>query len=89
MANEKLRPSDDVISRRVGDESVLVHLQSNTMYSLNSTGARAWELLGEGQDRESIETTLSDEYGIDRAEARRELETLIDDLKRHRLVEGA
>jgi hypothetical protein len=89
MPNEKLRPSDDVISRRVGDESVLVHLQSNTMYSLNSTGARAWELLSEGHDQEMIETTLSDEYGIDRAEARRELETLIDDLKRHRLVEGA
>ena len=87
--NEKLRTSDDVISRRVGDESVLVHLQSNGMYSLNPTGARAWELLSEGHDLETIETTLSDEYGIDRAEAHRELETLIDDLKRHHLVEGA
>lgn len=89
MLNEKLRPSNDVISRRVGDESVLVHLQSNEMYSLNSTGARAWELLSEGHDLETIEMTLSDEYGIDRAEAHRELETLIDDLKRHHLVEGA
>jgi hypothetical protein len=89
MRNEKLRPSDDVISRRVGEESVLVHLQSNTMYSLNSTGARAWELLSEGHDPETIETTLSDEYGIDRAEAHRELETLLDELKRHHLVEGA
>jgi len=89
MRNEKLRPSEDVISRRVGDESVLVHLQSNDMYSLNATGSRAWELLSEGHDPETIETTLADEYGIDRAEAHRELETLIDELKRHHLVERA
>ena len=89
MRNEKLRPSEDVISRRVGDESVLVHLQSNDMYSLNATGARAWELLSEGHDPETIEATLSDEYGIDRAQAHRELETLIDELKRHHLVENA
>ena len=89
MRNEKLRPSEDVISRRVGDESVLVHLQSNDMYSLNATGSRAWELLSEGHDPETIEATLSHEYGIDRAQAHRELETLIDDLKRHHLVEHA
>ena len=89
MRNEKLRPSEDVISRRVGDESVLVHLQSNDMYSLNATGSRAWELLSEGHDPETIEATLSDEYVIDRAQAHRELETLIDDLKRHHLVEHA
>lgn len=89
MRNEKLRPNKDVISRRVGDEIVLVHLQSDQMYSLNPTGARAWELLSEGHDPEAIEATLSDEYDIDRAEARRELETLLDEFERRQLVERA
>ena len=66
---------------------MLVHLQSNEMYSLNATGARAWELLSEGQDQETIAATLSDEYGIDRGEAQRELDTLLDDFERHHLVE--
>jgi Coenzyme PQQ synthesis protein D (PqqD) len=89
MGSKNLRPNNDVISRQVGEERVLVHLQSNEMYSLNSTGARAWELLSEGQDEEGIAATLCDEYGIDRAEAHRELETLLDDLERHHLVERA
>jgi len=89
MGNEKLRPNKDVISRRVRDESVLVHLQSNQMYSLNPTGARAWDLLSEGFDRDAIEATIVEEYGVDGAEARRELETLLDELERHQLVEGA
>ena len=89
MGNKNLRPSNDVISRQVGDERVLVHLQSNEMYSLNATGARAWELLSDGQDEEAIAATLSDEYDIDRGEAQRELDTLLADFERHHLVEPA
>jgi Coenzyme PQQ synthesis protein D (PqqD) len=87
MANETVRPSKDVVSRRVGEEIVLVHLQLDEMYSLNPTGARAWELLSEGHEPEAIESTLSTEYGIEREEARRELEGLIDELVSRQLVE--
>lgn len=87
MGNEKVQPSKDVVSRRVGDEVVLVNLQSDQMYSLNPTGARAWELLTEGYDADAIESTLSDEFSVDRAEVRREIETLLDDLVREQLVE--
>ena len=88
MANE-IRPSKDVVSRRVGDEIVLVNLQSDEMYSLNPTGARAWELLGEGHDREAIDATLADEYDVDVEEVRRELESLLDELEHRGLVEPA
>lgn len=89
MGGENLRPSKDVVSRRVGDDIVLVNLQSDEMYSLNSTGARAWELLGEGHDLEAIDATLADEYDVDLEEVRRERETLVDELKQRGLVELA
>jgi hypothetical protein len=89
MGSESVRPSKDVVSRRVGDEIVLVHLGSDEMYSLNSTGARAWELLSEGHDREAVNTALSDEYEVDREEVRQELDTLLDELQHRRLVEPA
>ena len=89
MGTEKIRPSKDVVSRRVGDEIVLVDLQSDQMYSLNPTGARAWELLSEGNNAEAIEATLADEYHIDREEARRELETLLSELESRQLVDRA
>ena len=88
MASEKVRPKKDVVSRRVGEEVVLVHLETSQMYSLNPTGARAWELLSDGLDADAIEATLSDEFSVDRAEAGRELHSLLADLKRENLVEA-
>ena len=87
MESDKLKPNKDVVSRRVGDEVVLVHLERDTMYSLNRTGARAWELLNEGLDLEATEAALADEFGVDRAEVRSELESLIAELEHEHLVE--
>ena len=87
MGAGKVQPSKDVVSRRVGNEIVLVHLQSDEMYSLNATGARAWELLSEGHDVEAIDTTLADEYDVGVEEVRRERETLLDELEQRGLVE--
>jgi Coenzyme PQQ synthesis protein D (PqqD) len=87
MESDKLKPNKDVISRRVGDEVVLVHLERDTMYSLNRTGARAWELLNEGLDLKATEAALADEFGVDRAEVRSELESLIAELEHEHLVE--
>jgi hypothetical protein len=89
MEHEKLKPNKDVISRRVGGEVVLVHLERDKMYSLNSTGARAWELLNDGQDLETVEATLADEFGVDRAEVRSELESLVTALEQEQLLEKA
>ena len=88
MASEQVRPSKDVVSRRVGEEVVLVHLETSQMYSLNPTGARAWELLSEGLDPDTIEQTLSNEFSVDRADAGRELNTLLADLRRENLLDA-
>ena len=56
-ANTRIRPHADVVARRVGDETVLVQLGRNEIFSLNATGSRLWELvangstLGEAQER--------------------------------------
>jgi coenzyme PQQ synthesis protein D (PqqD) len=65
---------------------VLVDLKSEEMYALNRTGARAWELLSEGEDADQIETILADEFDVDRTEARRELESLLAQLVHAELV---
>jgi Coenzyme PQQ synthesis protein D (PqqD)/2OG-Fe(II) oxygenase superfamily len=87
MEGEQLRPSKGVVSRRVGGEVVLVQLERDKMYSLNRTGARAWELLDEGQDVGTVEVTLADEFGVDRTEVRSELESLIASLEQEGLLE--
>src|SRR4029453_1276053 len=49
----KWQLNPQVVSRRVGASSVLVHLDSNAIYELNMTGARVVDLLGAG-DRECV-----------------------------------
>lgn len=82
-----VQPSRDVVARRLDDEIVLVHLQTNGIYSLNRTGARFWELLAEGNDRQTIEQRLLDEFDIDLAHVAAEIDGMLTLLENAGLVE--
>jgi len=51
-------PHPDVVARQVGDDVVLVHLDTSQIFALNATGARFWELLSDGKSRVEIEETI-------------------------------
>ena len=59
-----VRPNPDVIARHLGEGAVLVHLPSNRVFELNHTGARVWELIGEGVSFDRMVQTLADEYDM-------------------------
>jgi hypothetical protein len=82
----ELRPEDDVVSRRLEDEVVLVHLRTNRIYTLNETGARLWELLKEGRGRAEIEKQLFQEFEVERDQLQEEVERLLSLLTREGLV---
>jgi Coenzyme PQQ synthesis protein D (PqqD) len=46
---DRIEVSTEVMSRVVGDETVLLDLASGTYFGLNAVGARIWELIGEGK----------------------------------------
>lgn len=58
------RPCPHVISRRLGDETVLINLQSNRIYELNRTGSRLWELLADGSVEDAC-ARLATEFEVD------------------------
>jgi hypothetical protein len=72
-----LRPSPDVIARRLDRAGVLVHLTTNRIFELNETGIRIWELLSEQKDVDQIVEQLVDEFEVDGQEAARELENFL------------
>ncbi|HEX5583909.1 PqqD family protein [Gaiella sp.] len=82
-------PSPDVVSRRLGDEVVLVHLRTNRIFSLSPTGARLWELLSDGMSRPEIEQQLRDEYDVSREAVSAEIDSLVATLEAEALVRGA
>jgi hypothetical protein len=81
-----LRPTRDVLSRRVGDESVLVDVSTNRIFSLNETGARLWDLLQEGLEPAEAFARLRAEFDVAERELLAEITSFCALLERERLV---
>jgi hypothetical protein len=86
MGNSAAQPHPDVVWRRVGDEAVLVNLKTNRIYSLNHTGARLWELIDAGHDRDAAEAVLMSEFEIEEDELRKEVSAVLDELAKEGLI---
>jgi hypothetical protein len=82
----RLEPSQDVVGQRLGDEVVLVSLQTNRIFELNRTGARFWELLQSESDRSRIEQRLMEEFEVSEDELSAEVDQLIKNLTDEELV---
>jgi hypothetical protein len=81
------RLSPDVLMRKVGDEFVLVHMGRNRIFALNSTGARLWELLGEGRTRGEAVAQLTREFDVSAETVEAETDQLLHTLVREGLLE--
>ena len=68
-------------------EVVLLHLGSQTYYSLNCTGARIWESLTQGLTVREISQRLQAAFDVTPDRADRSVVTLVEDLLQQRLVE--
>ena len=82
------RPRPDVVSRRLDDQAVLVNLRTNRIFELNRTGARFWELLGDGSSESQIVEALRSEFDVPQEELEREVRALIESLLKEDLISG-
>ena len=74
------------MSRRLDDQVVLVNLQTSRIFELNRTGARLWELLGEGFSESQIVAQLLAEFEVPEEQLTNEVRSLIDSLLQERLI---
>ncbi len=58
-----------VMSRLVGDETVLLDLSSGIYFGLDGVGRRIWESITEGHNVSEIATTIAAEYEVDESRA--------------------
>jgi hypothetical protein len=77
-----------VVARRLDEETVLVHLRTNSIFALNRTGARLWELLEAGHDRPEIRKRMLAEFDVGEAELDQEIERILESLASERLLES-
>jgi hypothetical protein len=81
-----VQPNANVLFKRLGDETVLFHLDTDRFYELNGTAARFWELLHAGHDVAGIRDQMLQEFAVDPEQFAGEAETLLAYLAKEDLV---
>lgn len=77
---------DGVMFNRVGEEIVLLDLDSGTYFGLDSVGSRVWELVtGTATIGEAIDAML-DEYEVERETLERDVLQLVAELEGKGLI---
>ncbi|MFI5363797.1 MAG: PqqD family protein [Elusimicrobiota bacterium] len=75
--------------RKVEDEVIILNLQNSIYYSLNETGAAVWESLGSGTELDEIAARISREYGAPLPAVRKDVEEIVSQLRKEKLLIGA
>lgn len=86
VPGSKVRPDPDVLAKRVDDEIVLVHLETNRIYELNRTAAFLWDALAAGSTQAELEERLALEFDVERDELAREIDELLRRFTSERLI---
>ena len=58
-----------VMSRLVGDETVLLDLASGAYFGLDGVGKRIWEVISDGNSLTQTVAAVTEEFDVDEAQA--------------------
>ena len=75
-----------VLFKDLGDEAVLLDLETETYFGLNATGTRLWKLLTDGATIGEALEAMFDEFEVTRHELDRDTSALLDELVRRGLL---
>lgn len=84
--NKKLTAADDVLLRELDGEAVILHLGDESYYGLNESGTRMWQVLGDSENIEGAVLPLLEEFEVDEATLRTDLNNLIQSLLEKKMV---
>ena len=76
----------NVFWKKVGDETVVLNIDTGFYYTLGDVGGRMWEMLTADENEELIVSKIASLYGVPKKRVAQDLEELIQDLKKERLL---
>jgi hypothetical protein len=56
--------SPNVVYKRLGEEVILINLDTDRIFSLNQTGAKTWELIESTRDLDEVKKGLAETYDV-------------------------
>ena len=84
--SECVRVAPDVLFRLVGEEGVLLNLNTEMYLGLNLVGTRMWNVLTSTRSIQVAYDELLQEYEVEPAQLRADLEEFIDQLLGQKLI---
>ena len=76
----KLTISPQVMSRLVGEETVLLDLASGTYFGVDGVAQRIWELIAEGKSLGEATAVIVSEFDVDKTRAEADVLAFVGDL---------
>jgi hypothetical protein len=84
--HSKVAIPEEVMTRRVGDETVILDLATGTYFGLDRVGADMWQLMGEGRTLAEVCDAMLARYETTRADLERDVLELAEKLRAQGLV---
>lgn len=78
--------AEDVLSKTVNDEEVIVNLNTGTYFGLNPTGTVIWNHLKKGSDSAVILNDLLEQFDASEDELRQDLEQFVTHLQSQNML---
>jgi len=85
-AQTRFTISTQAISRAVGDETVILDLESGAYFGLDPVGAQLWALIGEGNSFGELCEIMIEMYDVEHDRLERDIEALVAELAKSRLI---
>mgnify|MGYP006284935521 CR=1 FL=1 len=85
---ERYQRSVRAVSANVDGEEILLDSEVGVYFSLNEVASDVWQLLEKPATLSELVAGVCDIYEIDEAACRKALIDLIEDLRKHRLIES-
>lgn len=73
--------STDISARTIGDETIVLSLPTSRYFTITGVGIRLFELLAEDTSLDELVGNIVEEYEVDPAIARRDIEAFLDRLR--------
>lgn len=89
IASQLPAPRPDVVARAVGDEMILLDLESGIYYTLNPVGALVWKGLEARSSFDDLLAAILADFEIDQETAASDIQSYVDDLTAQGLLATA
>ena len=78
MVAPKVVPSYAVVYAELGEEAVLLNVESGVYYGLDAVGTRIWQLLAAGSSVEDMVSQMREEYDVAPAQLAQDVQTFLE-----------